>query len=123
KDNARAFFMVAIISTVAFTAIGSLVGFNSFLTGGMKEANPYTFEYTQYTEDEREIEFIENTLADHEISYDKVAHDLEYYRVNNNEVLVVTPDIYNDYAKIKDNPEMSIGADEIIVVEAGIADL
>ena len=30
KDNARAFFMVAIISTVAFSAIGTLVGLNSF---------------------------------------------------------------------------------------------
>src|SRR5690625_6765990 len=32
KDNARAFFMVAIISTVAFSAIGTLVGLQSLLT-------------------------------------------------------------------------------------------
>src|SRR5699024_12065503 len=32
KDNARTFFMVAIISTVAFSAIGSLYGFQSYLT-------------------------------------------------------------------------------------------
>src|SRR5699024_4163960 len=36
KDNARAFFMVTIISTVAFSAIGTLVGLNSFLTNGIK---------------------------------------------------------------------------------------
>src|SRR5699024_1592895 len=34
KDNARTFFMVAIISTVAFSAIGTLFGFQSYLTGG-----------------------------------------------------------------------------------------
>src|SRR5690625_6042804 len=45
KDNARTFFMVAIISTVAFSAIGTLFGFQTYLTGGMKEANPYTFTY------------------------------------------------------------------------------
>src|SRR5699024_12032893 len=45
KDNARAFFMVAIISTVAFIAIGTLVGLNSFLMEGLKKANLYKFTY------------------------------------------------------------------------------
>src|SRR5699024_12151026 len=30
KDNARTFFMVAIISTVAFSAIGTLIGFKTY---------------------------------------------------------------------------------------------
>src|SRR5699024_4274160 len=45
KDNARVFFLVTIISTVAFTAIGTLVGLNSFLTKGVKESNPISFVY------------------------------------------------------------------------------
>lgn len=123
KDNARAFFMVAIISTVAFTAIGSLVGFNSFLTGGMKEANPYTFDYTQYKQEDEEIVFIEKTLAEHGINYDKAEHELEHFTINDNEVLVITPDVYNDYARLQGNPEVSVGANEIIIVESGISDL
>src|SRR5699024_11253376 len=47
KDNARTFFMVAIISTVAFSAIGSLYGFQAYLTDGLKETNPYSFLYVE----------------------------------------------------------------------------
>src|SRR5699024_2559629 len=52
KDNARTFFMVAIISTVAFSAIGALYGFQSFLTSGLKEANPFSFTYTASDQNE-----------------------------------------------------------------------
>src|SRR5699024_7347159 len=46
KDNARTFFMVTIISTVAFSAIGSLYGFQSYITRGLGNVSPYTFSYT-----------------------------------------------------------------------------
>ena len=36
KDNARAFFFVAIVSTVAFSAIGSLVGFRYMFTTSLE---------------------------------------------------------------------------------------
>src|SRR5699024_3459404 len=36
KDNARTFFMVAIISTVAFSAIGTLIGFKTYITESIK---------------------------------------------------------------------------------------
>src|SRR5699024_1955129 len=60
KDNARTFFMVAIISTVAFSAIGTLFGFQTYLTGGMKEANPYTFTY--YGEEEQTDDQIQQDI-------------------------------------------------------------
>src|SRR5699024_2395750 len=48
KDNARTFFMVAIISTVAFSAIGTLFGFQSVITGGLvQDTNPYTYTYIE----------------------------------------------------------------------------
>ncbi|MDI5787731.1 hypothetical protein PO124_02430 [Bacillus licheniformis] len=37
--------MVAIISTVAFSAIGTLYGFQTLVTNGIKEMNPHTFSY------------------------------------------------------------------------------
>jgi len=46
KDNARTFFMVAILSTVAFSAIGSLVGFKTMITNAMVGDHPFAFEYT-----------------------------------------------------------------------------
>src|SRR5699024_11268717 len=39
KYNARTFFMVAIISNVAFSAIGTLIGFKMYITEGIKEVS------------------------------------------------------------------------------------
>ncbi len=55
KDNARTFFMVAIISTVAFSAIGALYGFQSYLTKGGKDMNLYTFTYSPWLDDSEEV--------------------------------------------------------------------
>src|SRR5699024_5557232 len=69
KDNARAFFMVAIISTVAFSAIGTLVGLNSYLTSGLKAAHPISFIYELGDKDDSEK--IEQTFDQYDITYDK----------------------------------------------------
>lgn len=74
KDNARTFFFVAIVSTVAFTAIGSLVGFRYMLTTSMVDTRPFTIEYFSKSEDEQEtkhIQLIESELEG--IHYEKAA--------------------------------------------------
>ncbi|MGM0218134.1 hypothetical protein IGI43_001234 [Enterococcus sp. AZ126] len=50
KDNARSFFLVSIISTVAFAAIGTLYGFQNMILEGMKQ-NPYEFEISGTVEE------------------------------------------------------------------------
>src|SRR5699024_7133163 len=71
KDNARTFFMVAIISTVAFSAIGTLFGFQTYLTGGVKDGNPYTFTYVADEENgnqtKQDIEKIDQMLEERAI--------------------------------------------------------
>jgi putative ABC transport system permease protein len=84
KDNARIFFLVAILSTVAFSAIGSLVGFKSMYTEIMLKENPYAFEYVsrEGNPSEREqqhVELIERALKEKEVLY-------EHYRVTLREV-------------------------------------
>src|SRR5699024_7604268 len=123
KDNARAFFMVTIISTVAFSAIGTLVGLNSFLTNGMKESNPYTFEYSQTEEDKAEIDFIEQTFDQHDIKYNKVQSEMQYFTIDEDRVLVATAEQYNEFAALQNNQQIKVAADEVIVVPAGISDL
>jgi putative ABC transport system permease protein len=79
KDNARIFFLVAILSTVAFSAIGSLVGFKTMYTEIMLEENPYAFEYfsregnTSELE-QQHVELIERALKEKAIQY-------QHYRV------------------------------------------
>ena len=59
KDNARTFFMVAMVSTVAFSAIGTLYGFQSFITANMNTNHPYTFSsYSPVDQEQHEVEFI-----------------------------------------------------------------
>src|SRR5699024_3267237 len=77
KDNARTFFMVAIISTVAFSAIGTLFGFQTYLTGGLKDTSDYTFTYTDYdgmetNETDTAVATIESLLEEKKIQTDKV---------------------------------------------------
>lgn len=123
KDNARAFFMVTIISTVAFSAIGTLVGLNSFLTNGIKQSNPYTFEYAQTEEDKAEIDFIEQTFDQYDLTYDKVQSELKYFDIEGYRALVVTPEQYNEYAKLQNKKPIEVDKDEVITVKAGISDI
>ncbi|MCG5104562.1 ABC transporter permease [Oceanobacillus alkalisoli] len=73
KDNARTFFFVAIVSTVAFTAIGTLVGFRFMLTNSLAEERPFAIEYSSSFENEQEgehIQLIEEKLDG--LSYQKL---------------------------------------------------
>lgn len=66
KDNARTFFLVAIISTVAFSAIGTLFGFHSYLMKGLKDANPYSVVYDSVEDEDvqKQISAIDQIIAD-----------------------------------------------------------
>ncbi|MBS4210104.1 ABC transporter permease [Bacillus sp. FJAT-50079] len=58
KDNARTFFFVAIVSTVTFSAIGSLVGFRSMMTNAIVQESPFAFTYLNEG-DKQETEHIQ----------------------------------------------------------------
>src|SRR5699024_4266993 len=79
--NARTFFMVVIISTVTFSAIGKLCGFQTYLTGGVKEGNPYTFTYVADEENgnqtKQDIEKIDQILEERAIEAKRVTTELE----------------------------------------------
>ncbi|WEK55982.1 MAG: ABC transporter permease [Candidatus Cohnella colombiensis] len=73
KDNARTFFMVAILSTVAFSAIGSLVGFKTMSNEMLTNENPFAFEFVAESKDtkhnQEELSSIESTLIRDQIDY------------------------------------------------------
>lgn len=141
KDNARSFFMVAIISTVAFSAIGTLVGLNSYLTSGIKNSNPISFLYT--VENEADIAKIEQTFDQYDLKYDKVGVELAYFNqseeivttdspnskavINLPEgeqlVLITNPDNYNAFAKIIGEKEIVLHDEQVITVGQGTANM
>ena len=116
KDNARAFFMVAIISTVAFSAIGTLVGLNSYLTSGLKSAHPISFVYT-VEDDNKEIKTIEQTLDQYDLTYDKAEIELNYFNQNENSILITTAETYNAFARLTGEKEIELQDDQVTVVE------
>ncbi|MDF0727134.1 ABC transporter permease [Cytobacillus sp. S13-E01] len=123
KDNARTFFMVAIISTVAFSAIGSLYGFQSYLTKG-KEVNTYTFTYSPWKDDskeliEKDIRTINSVLQEEKIDAKMEALELTYFETHENfsSVLIVRATDYNRFAALLDEKELHPNENEAIVVE------
>ncbi|MGH0601296.1 FtsX-like permease family protein [Bacillus mycoides] len=96
KDNARTFFIVAIISAVSFTAIGVCTAIaNPELA---KHETPYAFTYLSdkgNTLEKSHIEEIKKQLKESGFSYKIVA--TEFKRING--VPFINLSTYNEYAK------------------------
>ncbi|KMP72570.1 ABC transporter permease [Bacillus wiedmannii] len=78
KDNAKMFFMVTIISAVAFTAVGTCMGLGN---SSMAESdNPFAFSYKSYDNNQLEKEHlkkIESELHDGEFKFKRVTYSIK----------------------------------------------
>ena len=73
RDNARMFFIVTIISTVAFSAIGTLVGFASMTKGIMERPIAFHYHSKQGNSNESQhIQMIDKGLKKHNIEASKL---------------------------------------------------
>ncbi|WP_405116286.1 ABC transporter permease [Paenibacillus sp. FSL K6-1217] len=83
KDNARSFFLVAIISTVSFSAIGALYGFQSMINGTLTQKNPYLFTYLSADGDSKaqaHVQLIDQSLAQAGIAAEPLSLKINYYK-------------------------------------------
>ncbi|MFP9129581.1 ABC transporter permease [Niallia sp. BSM11] len=117
KDNARTFFMVAIISTVAFSAIGTLFGFQTFLTAGLKNNNPYTFDYITVDQDKEDVAFINETIKEEKMEANHEQTQLRYYEVGQNHIVITSETEFNRFAVLLGENTINIGKGEVKVVE------
>lgn len=124
KDNARTFFMVAIISTVSFSAIGTLFGFRAYFADGLREVNPFSYMYYTSTEDEdmikKDTQQLEKILREENIETDTEQikmHYFEYDYKQVDEVLVVKASDYNRFATLLHKDHVLLKSDEAIVVK------
>lgn len=120
KDNARTFFMVAIISTVAFSAIGTLFGLQSYLTGNIADVNPYSFTYAEMDSDEteRDMDTINQGLDHYGIEADRVTAEMKYFQTDENMLrLIASESMYNDFAGLLDKDTIHVENDEIVGFE------
>jgi putative ABC transport system permease protein len=117
KDNARTFFMVAIVSTVAFSAIGTLFGFQTFLTAGMKNNNPYTFSYTAADPKEQDIAFINETIRDEKMEANHEQTILRYYEIGQDNIVIAKESDFNTFASLLGEDTIDIKDGQVKVVE------
>lgn len=106
KDNARTFFFVAIVSTVAFSAIGSLVGFRTIITTEIVGGTPFAFEYTSNGGNEKETEHLQLIRKELDaFSYKESSINVKKIPLDNNEdypISVISETEYNQIAQAKE---------------------
>ncbi|PFS77270.1 ABC transporter permease [Bacillus cereus] len=104
KDNARMFFMVTIISAVAFTAVGTCMGLgNSSIA---ESDSPFAFSYQSNNNNQLEkahLKKIERELHDGEFKFKRVTYSIKQVRdtLNNSNFLssVIKLSDYNKLAE------------------------
>src|SRR5690625_4713419 len=123
KDNARTFFMVAIISTVAFSAIGTLFGLQSYLTGNIKNLIPYSLTCTPIDDNDQDkitndVALINDTLYDYDVEADMEEINFHYFKQTNDsqDILIVTQSDYNRFAKLYGEEIVELKDDEVVVI-------
>ncbi|TAA70588.1 ABC transporter permease [Planococcus salinarum] len=71
KDSAQMFFIVTIVSTIAFLTVGTLASFTSY-TGDFRESNPLSLIYISFEENPQEdehINLLKNQLEQKGLAY------------------------------------------------------
>jgi hypothetical protein len=117
KDNARTFFMVTIVSTVAFNAIGTLFGFQTFLTAGLKNNNPYTFSYTAVDQKEQNVAFFNETIREENMKANNEQTMLRYYKIGQDSILIARESDFNRFAKMLGEDTIDIQNGHVKVVK------
>ncbi|HGA1022241.1 TPA: FtsX-like permease family protein [Bacillus cereus] len=119
KDNATMFFMLAIISAVAFTGIGTCLAMGN--KGLIQMTNPFAFTYTSTNENQHEEEHIaeiKKQLTASKFSYHVEAISPKF--TENNYTLIKLTE-YNRFAKLFGHETETLDNDqEIILVPTSV---
>lgn len=120
KDNARMFFFVCIVSTVAFCAIGSLVSYADSIKESSRALHPYPFaysapkEYEPQTEQRALIEAKLRELDPQFSTYSTILRD-QTDKETGNTVFVVQQSDYNRLAEAAGWSQVKVNDQEAIV--------
>ncbi|MNO50910.1 ABC transporter permease protein YxdM [compost metagenome] len=126
KDNARSFFLVAIISTVSFCAIGALYGFQSMLNGALNKDNPYLFTYLSTDGDSKaqtNIQLIDQSLNKARIAAEKAGLELNYYNAadGSQTLILVKQSEYNHLAELMGIKSIQLATGKAVAVDFGLS--
>ncbi|WP_019119235.1 FtsX-like permease family protein [Brevibacillus massiliensis] len=124
KDNARMFFLVSIVSTVAFCAIGSLAGFKNMIIEVQTAANPFAISYFSEAgnpQEEKHVSLIEKGLAEHHIPYKEVQAVLNHQTnaKTDRDVVLLRLSDYNRLAQALGYPTAEVKGSEALLLPTG----
>lgn len=122
KDNARMFFLVTIVSTVAFCAVGALAAMGT-MTKEYEVNYPFAVSYvskTGNTQDTEHLSLVEKDLRDKQLAYDKVEMTVKSQTSleSGNEVVLVKLSEYNRFAKTLNFPLETLKGNEARFIPA-----
>jgi len=118
KDNARTFFMVAMVSTVAFCAIGSLFGFQTVMTSSVKSTYAASFSYKPSKDNEKQnVAFINKTLKEENIKAYSEHTMLDYYKVGRDKTLIINQSDFNRFALLTGETPINLKNGQVMVVD------
>ncbi|MBM7691130.1 putative ABC transport system permease protein [Peribacillus deserti] len=101
KDNARMFFGVTIVTTVAFCAVGTVVSFTGTKKIEVLNAFPFAFQLTEYEGSDQKQKF-ESDLDKENVTYNKVETETKILPVtgaSKKQAGFIKESIYNKAAK------------------------
>ncbi|ANF94871.1 ABC transporter permease [Paenibacillus bovis] len=121
KDNARTFFLVCIVSTVSFCAIGSLYGLQSVVTRNVALSNPYVVSYLAKSKEvnvQKYTDSIDHTLQKHNIRTTRMNQMLTEYNMkeDSSTQTIVSLSMFNQLAELSDRPSIQLNTDETVAV-------
>ncbi|MED0997279.1 ABC transporter permease [Bacillus mobilis] len=119
KDNATMFFMLAIISAVAFTGIGTCLAMGN--KGLIEMTNPFAFTYTSTNEDQHEEEHVAEIKK--QLTASKFSYHVEAIspKFTENHYTLIKLTEYNRFAKLFGHEAETLDNDqEIILVPTSV---
>lgn len=116
RDNARMFFIVTIISTVAFSAIGTLVGFASMTKGIMERPISFHYHSKQGNSNESQhIQMIDKGLKKHSIAASKTNISTKKTEEQSlRSAIFIKESDYKKYAKLTGEPFNTVANKEVV---------
>lgn len=122
RDNARMFFIVTIISTVAFSAIGTLVGFASMTKGIMERPIAFHYHSKQGNSNEsQDLKIIDEGLKKHNIAASKIhisSKKTEEQSLRSS--IFIKESDYKEYAKLTGEPFNTLSDKEALFLSVEI---
>ncbi len=121
KDNARMFFLVCIVSTVAFCAIGTLAALAGSIQETVFKTNPFAFEYhTKQGNPEaaKHLSLIETSLQQGGFSFEKYEVTMKVLPKTEKEesIGVVKLADYNKIAVAANAGQLQVAANEVFML-------